>query len=182
MSAVATQTKSVHRVRKEAMAEAFRSDCEGSEAIFVADYSGLDVPSLGELRQKARDAGGRVRVVKNSVARRVVGEKPDFAPLAESLKGQLIYGSGPSATDVAKTLKDFAADHEELELIAGVMGGTLIDKDGVKRIAALPPRDQMIAILAGTLGAPIAALARSLSEVPSSLARVISAVRDAKND
>lgn len=182
MSAPEATTASPQRLRKQEMAAQFVADCEDTEALFIADYSGIDVAGMSVLREQARAAGGRVRVVKNTVAKRVLADIPALAPLAESLSGQLLYGSGGSATTIAKVLKDFAGDNEALEIKAGVMDGALIDAAGVKRIADLPSREQLLGMLAGTLNAPIAKLARTLAEVPSSLARALAAVRDAKPD
>ena len=180
MSAPKTDSQKDQRQRKQAMAAAFQADCDGTEALFVAEYSGLDVATLAVLRAQARAAGGRVRVVKNTVAKRVLAENPGLAPLADSLVGQLIYGSGQSAPTIAKVLKEFAKEHEELSIKAGVMDGSLIDANGVMRMADLPPREQLLGILAGALAAPVAKLARTLGELPASLARTLSAVRDAR--
>ena len=180
MSTPKTDRQKNQRQRKQAMAAAFQADCVGTEALFVAEYTGLDVEALSVLRAQARESGGRVRVVKNSVAKRVLAENPGLAPLADSLAGQLIYGTGQSAPSIAKVLKNFAKEHEELSIKAGVMDGSLIDASGVRRLADLPSREQMLGILAGALAAPIAKLARTLGELPASLARSLSAVRDAK--
>lgn len=182
MSSPEPARQSAQRVRKEAMAATFLADCEGTEALFVAEYKGIDVASMAQLRAQVRAAGGRVRVVKNTVAKRVVSQIPALAPLADSLSGQVLYGSGPSAPAVAKALKGFAKEHEELKVRAGAMDGTLIDAAGVGRLADLPPRDVMLAVLAGTLNAPIAKLARTLGEVPAKLARALASVRDSRGE
>ena len=149
-----TGSSSVQRQRKERMFAEFASDCANTEGLFVAVYTGLDVASLSELRLAAKAAGGRVRVVKNSIAKRVLAQTR-FAPLVADLHGQLLYGIGVTAPALAKAFQDFAKDHEELVLRGGILDSTVLDADSVWRLANLPNRDQMLGILAGTLNAPI---------------------------
>ena len=170
---------SVQRRRKEAMRELFEQDCSQAEGVFVAAYAGLDVAEIMALRRGARQADCRIRVVKNTVAKRVLAADERFAALASSLKGPLLYGSG-SAPAVAKLLRDFAKDHDHLKIVAGAVDGQLLDEEQVGRFASLPSKEQLYGIVAGTLNAPIVKLARTLAEVPSALARALAAVRDGK--
>ena len=172
---------SAQRKRKIGMLETFNQDCADSEGIFIAEYSGINVPDLAELRHAARNAGGRVRVVKNTVARIALNESEGFSQLAGHLSGQLIYGSGSSAQSIAKVLRDFAKDNESLEIKGGVVNGSYMDAAAVKQLASLPSLDQMLGIVAGTLNAPITSLARSLKEVTASIARALGAVRDSQS-
>ena len=171
---------SVQRRRKMAMVDLFAKDCADSEGVFVADYSGISVSELANLRSKAKNANCRVRVVKNTIAKRVIAENPKFAPLADQLEGQLIYGSGESAPTVAKIFKEFAIDNENLEIKAGVIEGSLMDESQVKKLAGLPSKEEFYGILACTLNAPIVKFAQTLSGIPAALARVLGAVKESK--
>lgn len=179
--AASIEGASAQRRRKMAMRELFAKDCADAEGIFIAEYAGIDVPELAQLRNAARDAGGRVRVVKNSVAKLALNERDDFAQLADRLSGQLLYGSSPSAQAIAKVLADFAKNNESLKLKGGVISGAFMDAEQVARLAKLPGRDQLLGIVAGTLNAPIAGLARTLKNVTASLARALAAVRDSQS-
>lgn len=181
MSAAATtKTPSKQRLRKDGMLASFREMCAGAEGLFVAEYTGLNVADLAVLRQAAKAAGGEMRVVKNTVARIVLAEDARFAPLAARLQGHLIYGAGASAPALAKVMRDFAKEHKELKFQGGVMGGAVLETAQIEKLASLPSREEMLGILAATLNAPIVKLARALAEVPTSFARALAAVRDAK--
>ena len=169
------------RQRKEAMLAAFEQDCKDAEGIFIAQYTGIDVSAISKLRAEAKNAGGQMRVVKNSVAKIALSADKRFAPLVEHLSGHLIYASATTAPAIAKVLSNFAKEHEELVIKAGAMDGELLEKEQIKRLADLPSREEMLGIVAGTLNAPIVKLARTLADVSASLARVLVAVRDAKS-
>ena len=172
---------SVQRQRKVRMGEQFGALIAGSEAVLAARYDGLTVAQLERLRAEAAAVGGRLKVVKNSVAGRVLAGNAAFAPLAERLSGQLIYAAAPSAPALAKAMSAFAKENESLQLVAGAMDGSAMDAAQIAALATLPSREQLLAQLAGTLAAPAAKLARTLQEIPSSLARALSAVRDGRD-
>ena len=169
---------SVQRQRKVRMGEQFALMIADSEAVLAARCDGLTVAQLERLRVEAGAVGGRLRVVKNSVAGRVLAANPDFAPLADKLSGQLIYGAAESAPALAKAMSAFAKDNEKLRIVAGAMRGSALGADQISQLATLPSREEMLARLAGTLAAPASKLARTLQEIPSSLARVLVQVRD----
>lgn len=180
MTTPVTSTVSKQRQRKEQMLAAFANLCTDAEGIFVAEYSGIEVAALADLRQRARAAGGEMRVVKNTVAKIALKENAKFAPLADQLHGHLIYGVATSAPALAKAMRDFADEHEQLVMRAGAMDGELLAAAQIQKLAELPSRDEMLGILAATLNAPITKLARTLAEVPAALARSLAAVRDNK--
>ncbi|MBF2735615.1 MAG: 50S ribosomal protein L10 [Betaproteobacteria bacterium AqS2] len=176
----AAERMSVQRRRKVGMAELFAADCGAAEGVFVAAYAGLSVADMMALRRSARAADCRVRVVKNTVAKRVLAADERFAALASSLQGPLLYGTGASAPAVAKMLRDFAKENDSLKLVAGAVDGGVLDVAQVEKFASLPSRDELRGILAATLNAPIAKLARTLADAPGRLARAVAAVRDGK--
>lgn len=179
---IAASSNSVQRRRKEQMAASFSEMLSGSEAVVVSRYHGLTVTELSKLRGKALDAGIKLRVVKNSVARRVLTETTEYAPIADKLSGPLLYGVSDSAPDLAKLLYEFSSDNENLKIELGVMNGSVLEAKDVIILAKLPSRQQLLAQLAGVLSAPIGKLARTLKEIPGGLARSLSAVRDGHSD
>lgn len=150
-----------------------------ANAIVVAEYRGLDVESVTRLRRQARGAGVQLRVLKNTLARRAVTGTP-FAGLSDRLVGPLVYGMGPDPVAVAKVLSNFAKDSEKLVIKAGAMHNFVMDEAGVKALATMPSREELLAKLMATMQAPIGQFVRTLNEVPSRFVRTLAAVRDAK--
>lgn len=148
-----------------------------AQAIVVAEYRGLDVASITELRRKARDAGVYLRVLKNTLVRRALNETP-FEKLTDQLVGPLIYGISEDPVAAAKVMNDFAKANEALVLKGGAMPNALITIDGIKALASLPSRDELLAKLLGTMQAPVAKFVQTLNEVPSKFVRTVAALKD----
>jgi large subunit ribosomal protein L10 len=148
-----------------------------AQAIVVAEYRGLDVASITELRRKARDAGVYLRVLKNTLVRRALNETP-FEKLTDQLVGPLIYGISEDSVAAAKVMNDFAKANEALVIKGGAMPNALITIDGIKALASLPSRDELLAKLLGTMQAPVAKFVQTLNEVPSKFVRTVAALKD----
>ncbi len=157
------------------VAEQFRA----AEAAVLAEYRGLTVAQMTELRSKARRSQVYLRVVKNTLTRRAL-EGSRFECLREQLTGPLAVAIARDPVAVAKLLADFAKDNEPLKIRAGAMGGKLMSLDQVQALAKLPSREQLLATLVATLQAPIAKFVRTLNEVPAKFVRTLAAVRDSK--
>jgi large subunit ribosomal protein L10 len=164
--------------KKSAVAEISAQLVE-AQSVVVAEYRGLEVEGMTELRRKARASGVYLRVLKNTLARRAVKDTP-FEKLADHMVGPLIYGISSDPVASAKVLNDFAKDNEKIVLKAGAMPGSLLSATEVKSLASMPSRDELIAILMRTMQAPVAQFVRTLNEVPARFARTVAAVRDAK--
>ena len=146
----------------------------------LADYRGLNVEQMTDLRAKARSSGVYLRVVRNTLARRAV-EGTEFECLDEALVGPtLIAFSQEDPGSAARLLKDYAKENEALEVKALSIGGDLLDAGALDRVAKLPTRDEAIATLMAVMQAPITKFARTLNEVPGKLVRTVAAVRDQK--
>ncbi len=184
MSAVqaAAGRMSAARARKVRMAEDFAQVVEGCEAVLAAQCDGLSVAAMEQLRASARAAGGRIKVVKKTVAGRVLAANSEFAPLAGQRAGQLLFAAAPSAPALAKALRDFASENEGLRMAGGAMQGSYLSAEQCAALAALPTREELLAQLAGTLAAPAAKLARTLAAVPSGLARALAAVCESRDE
>jgi len=163
--------------QKQAMVSDISGKLVGAQAVIVAEYRGLSVESVTDLRARARKSGLYLRVLKNTLARRAVKGTP-FEKLTEHMYGPLMYGITQDPVSGAKVLADFAKENEQLVIKWGAMQDTLMSDKDVKALAALPSREQLLATLIGTIQAPVAKLVRTMNEVPGKFTRALAAVRD----
>ena len=164
---------------KKAVVAEVSAEVAKAQAIVVAEYRGLEVGNMTELRRQARNAGVYLRVLKNTLARRAVKDTP-FEKLSDQMVGPLIYGMSSDPVATAKVMNEFAKANDKLVINAGAMPNSLISSAEVKALANMPSRDELIAKLLGTMQAPVAQFVRTLNEVPSRFVRTLAAVRDAK--
>jgi large subunit ribosomal protein L10 len=162
---------------KQAVVTEVAAQVAKAQAIVLAEYRGLEVGHMTELRRKARGSGVYLRVLKNTLARRAVEGTP-FAGLSQHMKGPLVYGISPDPVATAKVLNEFARANEKLVIRAGAMPNAVISAKEVTALALMPSREELLAKLLGTMQAPIAQFARTLNEVPARFARTLAAVRD----
>jgi large subunit ribosomal protein L10 len=149
-------------------------------SVVAAEYRGLSVTQMTDLRARARSGGVYLRVVKNTLARRAVAGTA-FECVAPSLKGPLILAfSKDDPGAAARLVKAFARDHDKLVPTLVSLGGSVIDAKDIDMVASLPTREQALAILAGVLKAPISKFVRTLAEPHAKLVRTIAAVKDRK--
>ena len=164
---------------KKAVVAEVSAQVANAQVIVVAEYRGLEVGDVTVLRANARKAGVYLRVLKNTLARRAVTGTP-FEGLAGKMVGPLIYGISADPVAAAKLLDEFAKGNEKLVVKAGAMPNQVMDQGGVKALATLPSREELLAKLLGTMQAPVAQFVRMLNEVPGKFVRTLAAVRDAK--
>jgi len=146
----------------------------------VADYRGLTVGEMTELRAKARSSGVYLKVIRNTLAKRAM-EGTDYECLKTALVGPtLVAFSQQDPGAAARLLKEYSKTFVRLEVKAVSIGGALFGADQLDRVATLPTRDEALSLLMAVMQAPIAKLARTLIEVPSKLVRTVAAVRDQK--
>ena len=169
----------LNREEKAAVVAEVSAEVAKAQAIVVAEYRGLEVGAITALRKQARESGVYLRVLKNTLARRALAGT-SFEKLSDNLVGPLIYGVSSDPVAGAKVLNAFAKDNDKLVLKAGAMPNTVLDANGVKALAAMPSRDELLAKLLGTMQAPIATFVRTLNEVPGRFVRTMAAVRDQK--
>ncbi|HVJ60554.1 MAG TPA: 50S ribosomal protein L10 [Burkholderiaceae bacterium] len=170
----------MNRQEKAAQIEEVSALVAKAQTIVVAEYRGLDVDSVTRLRKQARGQGVQLRVLKNTLARRAVTGTP-FAGLADKLVGPLVYGFSADPVAAAKVLASFAKDNDKLVVKAGAMPNYVMDMAGVKALATMPSREELLAKLMATMQAPIGQFVRTLNEVPARFVRTLAAVRDAKD-
>ena len=146
----------------------------------AAEYRGLTVGEMTNLRSKARSEGVYIRIVKNTLAKRAV-EGTDFECMKEGFIGPLILAfSQEDPGSAARVLKDFGKEHNKLVVKLVSVGGQLLDASDLDRLASMPTRDQAISILMSVMRAPLDKLARTLNEVPGKMVRTVAAIRDQK--
>ena len=165
---------------KKAIVAEVNEVASGALSAVIADYRGLTVSEMTDLRKQAREQGVYLRIVRNTLARRAV-EGTEFHCLNDSLVGPTILGlslEDPGAA--ARLFKDYSKDHTNLEVKALAVGGEAYPASEIDRLAKLPTRDQALGMLAGILQAPITKFARTLNDVPGQFVRVVAAVKDQK--
>src|SRR5690606_26433377 len=150
-----------------------------AQSVIIAEYRGVDVASVTVLRKNARESGVYLRVLKNTLVRRAVAGTP-FEELSPQLTGPLIYGISEDPVSAAKVLADFADSNEKLAIKGGALPNSLLSQDGVKALAKMPSREELLSKLMGTMQAPITQFVRTLNEVPTKFVRGLAAVRDQK--
>ncbi|HAB08365.1 MAG: 50S ribosomal protein L10 [Alloalcanivorax venustensis] len=153
-----------------------------SEALsaVVADYRGLSVAEMTNLRLKARETGVYLKVVRNTLAKRAVAGT-EYECLTDALVGPTVLAfSQEDPGAAARLIKDFAKDHDALEVKALAIGGVAYDAKDIDILAKLPTRDEAIAQLMSVMQAPVAKFVRTLNEVPGKFVRTMAAVKDKK--
>ena len=150
-----------------------------AQAVIVAEYRGLVVGRVTQLRAKAKKSGMYLRVLKNTLARRAVKGTP-FEKLVDKMVGPLMYGIATDPVAGAKVLSEFARENEHFVIRGGAMPNTMMSDKDIKELALLPSREELLSKLVGTMLAPIAKLARTLNEVPGKFVRTLAAVHEAK--
>ena len=166
--------------QKKAVVEEVASVASSAFSAVAAEYRGLTVEEMTDLRVKARNEGVYLRVVKNTLARRAV-EGTDFECLQDGLIGPLLLAfSQEDPGAAARVMKDFTKENDKLIVKLVSIGGQLLDASELERLAKMPTRDQAISMLMAVMKAPLDKFARTLNEVPGKLVRTAAAVRDQK--
>jgi large subunit ribosomal protein L10 len=149
---------------KKAIVADVGAQLAGAQTVVLAEYRGIPVEQLTKLRASARDQGVYLRVLKNTLARRAA-QGTQFEPLADSMVGPLIYGISADPIASAKVLQNFAKTQDMLVIKAGLYNGKLLDVAGIKSLASIPSRDELLSQLLGVMLAPVSAMARVLGAV-----------------
>jgi large subunit ribosomal protein L10 len=151
-----------------------------ASAVILVDYRGLTVKELQELRVKLRESGSELRVYKNTLTEIAMRElaMPDLGSLLEGPSAFTFAYGDPVAP--AKTLVAFQKDHKELELKGGFIERAVVDASGVKSLASLPSREELVAKLLGTMQNPVGGFVRVLAGPAGAFARVLQAIADQK--
>ena len=166
---------------KQAFIAEFRDKVKGAPVMYLTDFTGLDVKAMTDLRQRLKASGAEYLVVKNRLARLAI-EELDIPDLGDSLLGPTGVVLGyDEPVEPAKALADFAKEHDDKPVFKiGVLDNALVSADEIQRLAKLPPREQLLAALAGAFEAPMAALASALEGKIQEMAGILDALKNQK--
>ena len=165
------------RAQKESVVEELGQIFESSGVVVVAHYAGLTVAEMQALRAEMRDAGGAVRVAKNKLAKIALDGKP-CASLAGLLTGMTVLAYSEDPVAAAKVMDSYAKANKKLEILGGSMGETALDLAGVKAVAQMPSREELIASIAGCIGAPASNIAGAIGAPASNIAGILSTLEE----
>ena len=139
-----------------------------AQTVVIAEYAGVTVETMTSIRAQARQAGVFLHVVKNTLARKAV-EGTKFAPLAEKMTGPLIYSISDDPIAAAKIISEFSKANGKVNIIAGMYNEQMLDVAGVKQLASIPSRDELLAMVMGVM-----------QQIPASFVRLVAALKDKK--
>ena len=167
----------LNREEKAAVIEEVSAQVAQAGSIVLAEYRGLTVEKITQLRKQARESGVYLRVLKNTLVRRAVKDTP-YEKLADQMVGPLMYGISADPVAPAKLIASFAKANDQLVVKGGAMPNVVMVVAGVQALATMPSREELLAKLLGTMQAPVATFVRTLNEVPTKFVRGLAAVRD----
>ncbi len=165
------------RAQKEKVVEELGQIFESSGVVVVAHYQGLTVAEMQDLRGRVREAGGSVRVAKNKLAK-IALEGTPAAGIGDLLEGMTVLAYSEDPVAAAKAADEFAKANDKYVILGGAMGGTVLDTDGVKAVAKMPSREELIASIVGCIGAPAANLAGAIGAPASNIASILSTIEE----
>jgi large subunit ribosomal protein L10 len=169
--------QTVDRAQKEKVVEELGQIFESSGVVVVARYEGMTVTEMQDLRGRMREAGGSVRVAKNRLAKIALEGKPN-ASLGDLLTGMTVLAYSEDPTAAARVIDKFTKDNKKLEVLGGAMGETALDPAGVKAVAEMPSREELIASIVGCIGAPAANIAGAIGAPASNIASILSTIEE----
>lgn len=171
------------RREKERIAKALSKRLERAETVYLTDFTGLDVDEMTDLRSRLKRKGIGYQVVKNTLAKRAL-EEIEFPDIEEFLEGPtgIVFGEEDPVVP-AKIVREFAEEHEDRPSVkAGVVERRVVPAGEVERLAELPPRDELFASIAGSLGAPASGIHAVLSGLLRDLAWAVGEVARTKEE
>ena len=168
------------RAEKAELVAELKSTFDTTQVVVVTRNRGLTVAQSTALRNRMREAGASYRVSKNKLAR-IALEGTSYTGLTDMLVGPTALSTSQDPVAPAKVIVEFARTNDKLEIVGGVMGGTLLDVAGVKALAELPSLDELRAKIVGLIVAPATKIARVVQAPAAQIARVLSAYAEKEN-
>lgn len=147
---------------KKAVVAEIAVEVAKAQTIVVAEYRGIEVASMTQLRKQARESGVYLRVLKNTLARRAVQGTP-FADLADKMVGPLVYGISEDPVAAAKVLCNFSKKDDKIVVKAGSYDGKVLSTAEVAQLASIPSREELLSKLLYVMKAPVSGFARGLA-------------------
>lgn len=153
---------------KKAVVTEVSDTLKSAQTLVIAQYAGVAVGSMTSIRKAARQNNVYLHVVKNTLVRKAV-EGTKFAPLADKMVGQLVYSISEDPVAAAKIVNDFAKENDKVKIVAGMYNDKILDVSGVKQLASIPSREELLSTIMGLM-----------LEIPSGFVRCLAAIRDKK--
>jgi large subunit ribosomal protein L10 len=173
----ANRREQVDRAAKKELVTELNEVFKASSVVIVAHYAGLTVAEMQKLRMQMKQAGAKVKVAKNRLAK-IALDGTDVAVVAPLLKGPTVIAYSGDPVAAPKVASDFAKTNEKFVILGGAMGTTALNPDGIKALAALPSLDELRAKLVGLIQAPATKIAQLVNAPAAKLARVVQAYAD----
>lgn len=165
------------RAQKEALVDELGQIFTDSGVVVVSHYVGITVAEMQDFRARMRDAGGSVRVAKNKLAK-IALEGTPCESISGLLDGMTILSHSIDPVAAAKVTQDYAKDNKKLVILGGAMGENVLDVAGVKAVAAMPSREELISSIVGCIAAPASNIAGAIGAPASNIASLIEAVEE----
>lgn len=162
------------RAAKKALVNDLHDVFKDTGVVVVAHNTGMVAAQSAEFRKKIKEAGGSVKVAKNTLAKLALKDT-DAEGIVDLMKGPTVLAYSKDPIAAAKAAVTYAKGNDKLVILGGAMGRTVLDAKGVKALAELPSLDELRAKLIGLLNAPATKIARTVKEPGAKLARVIQA-------
>lgn len=170
----------MNRTEKATEVESLKTAFASSSMMIVTDYKGIKANDFNLLRQKLREKGSHLKVVKNRLAKRALKGTP-YEALATHLAGTsaVTFAQG-DPTVAAKVITDFAKDHEVIVFKSALLEGKDLNQAAFTALSKLPSREELIAKMMGSMMAPARGLVTVLAQIPRQVVNVLAAIRDQK--
>ena len=165
------------RAQKEKVVDELGQIFESSGVVVVAHYEGLTVADMQDLRARASESEAAVRVAKNRLAKIALEGKP-CESMSEYLTGMTVLTYSEDPVAAAKVAEDFAKENKKFEILGGAMGANALDRAGVEAVSKMPSRDELIATIAGMIGAPASNIAGAIGAPASNIASILSTIEE----
>ncbi len=165
------------RAQKENVVAELAHIFESSGVVVVSRYEGLTVAEMQDLRARMREAGGSVRVAKNKLAKIALRGKASES-IGQYLDGMTVLAFSEDPVAAAKVVDAYAKDNQKLVILGGAMGENPLDVDGVKAVAKLPSREELIASIVGCIAAPASNIAGAIGAPASNIASILSTIEE----
>lgn len=165
------------RAQKEKVVEELGQIFESSGVVVVAHYAGLTVAEMQVLRARMSEAGGAVRVAKNKLAKIALEGKP-CESISGLLTGMTVLAYSEDPVAAAKVVQDYTKENAKLVVLGGAMGSSALDPAGVKAVAAMPSREELIAQVVSCIGAPASNIAGAIGAPASNIAGILSTLEE----
>jgi large subunit ribosomal protein L10 len=167
----------VDRAQKEKVVDELGQIFASSGVVVVARYEGMTVAQMQDLRAQMRAIGGSVRVAKNTLATIALQGKPGES-MGALLKGMTVFAYSEDPVAAAKVSEAYAKKNDKFVILGGAMGNAFLDPAGVKAVASMPSREELIASIVACIGAPASSLAGAIGAPAANIAGILKTIEE----